>query len=231
MILANHGIISSSGGMNPLTIGLISAYNAENTSNDTYGGYNGTTIGGLTYTTGKFGDAFQFNGTNSYISIPNNTAHLDFTSDFSISLWVNYNTIAASIEGFLSNIKDGAGKSGYALYTDPTNIYFDLYAQSASCQLSVPFSPSINTWYNIVATRKRNTESKIYLNAVLQSGNYVNSNPTLDQTYQANQEYKIGAYSTASLLLSNIKIDALNIWNRVLTATEVTELQTKFYPF
>lgn len=232
MILANHGIVSSSGGMNPLTIGLVSAYNAENTSNDTYGGYNGTAIGGLTYTAGKFGDAFQFNGTNSYVSIPNNTAHLNFTGDFSISLWVNYNTTAASLEVFFSNIKSGGTHgSGYVVYSNPSEIVFELKAQSVSNSFLVSFTPSINTWYNIVVTRKRSTETKIYLNSVLQSGTYPNSNPTVDQTYQTAQEYNIGAYLSATPYLSNIKMDAINMWNRVLTQSEITELQTKFYPF
>ena len=232
MILANHGIISSSGGMNPLTMGLVSAYNAENTSNDTYGGYNGTAIGGLTYAAGKFGDAFQFNGTNSYVSIPNNTAHLDFTGDFSISLWVNYNTTAASAEVFFSNLKSGGTYgSGYTIYTDSTSIIFELKNQNVSNAYSVPFTPSINTWYNIVVTRKTSTESKIYLNGLLQSGSYPFSNPTVNQAYQSLQEYNIGAYLSSSPYLSNIKIDALNIYNRLLTQEEVTELQTKYYPF
>ena len=102
---------------------LVSVYKAESNANDSLGAYNGTAIGGLTYTGGKSGNAFQFNGTNSYVSIPNTTAHLDFTGDFSISFWVNYNTTAASVEAFFSNIKPS---NGYALYTDPTKIYFDL---------------------------------------------------------------------------------------------------------
>jgi hypothetical protein len=231
MILASHGIIASSGGMNPLTVGLVSSYNANNTVNDSFGTYNASAIGGLTYTTGKFGDAFQFNGTNSYISIPNTTSHLDFTSDFSISLWVNYNTTAASYEMLFNNYKAGGTHgSGFLLYTDSTSLRFDLLNQSTINSYSNNFNPTINTWYNIVVTRKRSTESKIYIDGVLQSGTYQFSNPTVDQTYQGGQIYNIGSYNNNSLL-SNIRMDEINIYNRVLTSTEITELQTKYYPF
>jgi hypothetical protein len=232
MILASHGIIASSGGINPLTVGLVSSYSAENNVNDSFGSNNGTAIGGLTYTTGKSGNAFQFNGTNSYVSIPNTTDHLNFTGDFSISLWVNYNTTSASIEAFFANLKPGGTfGSGYVLYTDATQMYFDMRSQSVNNSLSIPFVASINTWYHVVATRKRNTESKVYINGTLQSGVYPYLNPTVNQTYQTNQEYRVGSFSSASPLLSNIKIDEIGIWNRVLTSTEVTELQTKYYPF
>ena len=233
MILSLNGIIAGKGVIpSTLSNGLVSVYNAESNANDSLGTYNGTAIGGLTYTTGKFGDAFQFNGTNSYVSIPNNTAHLDFTGDFSVSFWLNYNTTAASLEVFFSNIKSGGTHgSGYVVYSNPSEIVFELKAQSVSNSFLVSFTPSINTWYNIVVTRKRSTESKIYINGALQSGSYAYSNPTQDQTYQTSQEYNIGAYLSATPYLSNIKMDAVNMWNRVLTATEVTELQTKYFPF
>jgi hypothetical protein len=230
MILANHGIISSSGGMNPLTVGLVSAYNAENTSNDTYGGYNGTAIGGLTYTAGKFGDAFQFNGTNSYVSIPNTINHLNFTNDFSVSLWVNYNSLSAPYEMFLMNYKDGGTYGyGWTLYADSENLLMDMRNGNTLNSYAKSFNPTTNTWYNIVATRKRSTETQLYVNGILQSGSYQFSNPTVNQDYLTGQVYNIGANNGNNL--SNIKIDEVNIWNRVLTQSEITELQTKYYPF
>jgi len=225
MILSTHGIIGSSGGAIPssLNTNLYAVYKAESNANDSLGVYNGTAQGGLTYSAGKSGNAFQFNGTNSYVSIPNTTAHLDFTGDFSISLWVNYNTTAASIEVFFANLKPGGTfGSGYVLYTDSTQMYFDMRSQSVNNSLSIPFVASSNTWYHFVATRKRSTESKVYINGTLQSGVYPYLNPTVNQTYQTNQEYRVGSFSSASPLLSNIKIDELNIWNKVLTSTDGT---------
>jgi hypothetical protein len=71
-----------------LDTSIYAVYNAENNANDSFGTKHGTTQGGLTYTTGKVGTAFQFNGSNAYIQLPNNS--FNFTGDFSVSLWVNF---------------------------------------------------------------------------------------------------------------------------------------------
>ena len=212
-------------GSSSLKTSLVAAYNGESNANDSFGTNNGTAVGGLTYTTGKIGNAFQFANVNSYINIPNTTDHLNFTGDFSISLWVNYNTLAASNEIFLTNMKaGGTWGSGWLFSTDPTTLSFAINAQSVVNRFAVPFSPSINTWYHLVMTRKRNTETKIYINGALQSGTYSYNNPTLDPTYQSGQEYNIGAYILPQRYFSNIRIDAVNIWQKELTASEITEL-------
>ena len=74
-------------GSSSLKTSLFAAYNGESNANDSFGANNGTAVGGLTYTTGKIGNAFTFNGSNAYVSLPDNS--LNFTGDFSISLWVN----------------------------------------------------------------------------------------------------------------------------------------------
>ena len=92
MILSSLGVISGRGASS-LNNGLFAAYNADNNANDSLGTYNGTPIGGLTYTTGKIGNAFNFNGTNAYVSLPNNSMNL--TGDFTISIWVYYTATGA----------------------------------------------------------------------------------------------------------------------------------------
>jgi hypothetical protein len=212
-------------GSSSLKTSLVAAYNGESNTNDSFGTNNGTAVGGLTYTTGKVGNAFQFANVNSYINIPNTTDHLNFTGDFSISLWVNYNTLASSNEIFLTNMKaGGTWGSGWLFSTDPTTLSFAINAQSVVNRFAVPFLPSINTWYHLVMTRKRSTETKIYINGALQSGTYSYNNPTLDPTYQSGQEYNIGAYILPQRYFSNIRIDAVNIWQKELTSSEITEL-------
>jgi len=66
MILATHGILANSVPLSTLNNSLYAVYNAENNANDGLGFYNGTAIGGITYTAGKIGNAFTFNGTNAY---------------------------------------------------------------------------------------------------------------------------------------------------------------------
>ena len=66
MILSTHGIVNS-GSSNPLNINLYAVYKAESNANDSLGTYNGTAQAGLTYSAGKSGNAFVFNGTNAFV--------------------------------------------------------------------------------------------------------------------------------------------------------------------
>jgi hypothetical protein len=68
-----------------LKTSLFAAYNGESNANDSFGANNGTAQGGLTYGTGKIGNAFNGNGTNAYVSLPNNS--WNFTGTFSINIW------------------------------------------------------------------------------------------------------------------------------------------------
>jgi len=71
-----------------LTTGLVAFYPFNGNSDDTSGSGNNGTVNGATLTTNRFGvanSAYSFNGTNSYISIPDSTVFE--SKDFSISLW------------------------------------------------------------------------------------------------------------------------------------------------
>jgi amino acid permease len=63
------GITASSAEASPS--GLVAWWKAENNANDSVGGYNGTLYGGTTFTSGKVGQAFSFDGVDDYIEIRN----------------------------------------------------------------------------------------------------------------------------------------------------------------
>lgn len=239
MILANHGIISSSGGLPPSTLlnNLYAVYKAENNANDSLSTYNGTAQGGLTYSTGKSGNAFTGNGVNAYVGLPNNS--FNFTNDFSISMWVNLTDIAGNQDLFCnSDIVGGSVDEGYRLsFRGSTNfIRFSIYGGSIVNLDTTTSAIPLNTWTNIVITRKANTASKIYLNGNLSVSNTSAVNPV----YTGSFAPSIGVYKTTTtsyltnLLSLNSKIDEINIWNKELTSIEVTDLYNsgtgKFYP-
>ena len=213
-------------GSSSLKTSLYAAYNGESNANDSFGSNNGTPQGGLTYTTGKIGNAFTFNGTNAYVSLPNNS--LNFTGDFSISFWAYYNSTSAAYEVFISNYNNPSGANyGFNIYTDPNNVLcFDLYGGSLQSYLHTPFTPVANTWYMFTITRKRSTETKVYINGVNQPTAFYppgSQGATFDQTYHTTQLVNFGSYLNGGLL-SNIRMDAVNFWTKVLTQSEITEL-------
>jgi len=70
MITSINGILASSGAKSTLLNNLFAVYKAESNANDSLGVYNGTANGGVTYSAGKSGNAFTFNGTTAYVSLP-----------------------------------------------------------------------------------------------------------------------------------------------------------------
>jgi hypothetical protein len=235
MILANHGIVSSSGALpSTLLTNLYAVYKAESNANDSLGVYNGTAQGGLTYSSGQSGNAFLGNGTNGYVGLPNNS--FNFTNDFSISMWINLTDITGNQDLFCnSDIVGGGVDEGYRLsFRGSTSfIRFSIYGSSIVNLDTTTSSIPLNTWTNIVITRKANTGSKIYLNGNLSTSNTSTVNPIYTGTFAPT----IGAYKTtttpflSNLLILNSKIDEINIWNKELTSIEVTELQTIYYPY
>ena len=238
MILGINGIIAGKGFSSSLNTSFYAGYNAESNTNDILGNFNGTAIGGLTYTTGKIGDCYQFNGTNAYISLANGS--LNFTGDFSISFWAYYNSTAASYEVFVSNFANPIAGiyNGFQFYTDPSNLLnFDLYGGALNAGLQTAFTPVASTWYMFTITRKKSTETKIYINENYQPGAtyYPGSQgATFDQTYHTTQLVNFGSNLNGGAL-SNIRMDAVNFWTKVLTQSEINELYNsgtgKQYPF
>ena len=227
MILGINGIIAGKGVIpSSLLTNLYAVYNAESNANDSFGTLNGTAVGGLTYTTGKIGNAFTFNGTNAYVSLPKTTNQFDFTGDFSISLWFNQSVNG----GLFSNcyITSPTNRYGFNLYLQGSRVRFQTYKgntapSSASNTAQSSLNILINTWYHVVITKTVGNAFKMYINGVLQALAVLEGDLSLTPVYSSLTTVNIGAQQGISGFL-NGKIDSLNVWNKELTSTEVTEL-------
>ena len=67
---------------------LISRWQADGNANDSVGSNNGTLQGAVTYAAGVAGQAFSFNGSDGSVVVPDSPS-LDFTSQFTLSAWIN----------------------------------------------------------------------------------------------------------------------------------------------
>src|SRR4051794_31343840 len=67
---------------------LVSWYRAEGDASDFVGGNDGALEGGTTFTAGKVGQAFLFDGIDDQVRIPN-SANQDPGSNFTVEAWVN----------------------------------------------------------------------------------------------------------------------------------------------
>ncbi len=212
-------------------------WSADNNTNDALGTYNGTAQGGLTYTTGKINNAFQFNAANAYVRIPKTGNEFDFTGDFSISVWFNQptggNIFTNSYQTSTTN------RYGYSLYLQGGRVRFATYkgntgALSASNIGQAGGVIAANTWYHVVVTKTVGNTFKIYINNVLQTISVIDGNLSLTPVYSPLTTIDIGALQGTSGFFSG-KIDTLNFWTKELTTTEITELYNsgngKQYPF
>ena len=86
--------------VNQATPGLVAAYSFNEgtgtTVYDSSGNGNNGTISNATWTTsGKYGDALVFNGTNARVNIPD-SASLHLTTGMTLEAWVNPSTVSST---------------------------------------------------------------------------------------------------------------------------------------
>ena len=202
-----------------LDTSIYASYNAENNANDSVGTKHGTAQGGLTYTTGKVGNAFQFNGSNAYVQLPNNS--FNFTGDFSASLWVNFPSMSFQNCQLIENTcfdTSGAGTSGWRLYYLYGSLGFYNYRENSMVLLESYQLNQANVWYHVVITSS-SSGMKIYLNGSLSVSNTTTQRPNYPNTAST----RLGASRFNSQFFTG-KMDGVTIWNRLLTDDEVTNL-------
>jgi len=206
---------------------LIATYKGENNVNDSLGTYNGVAQGGLTYVTGKSGNAFQFNGTNAYVQLPNNS--FNFTDNFSVSMWVNFQSMAWQNGQLIDNACFGAiGTTGWRLYYLYGSLGFYNYRDNQLVYIETNQLNQANVWYHITATLG-SSGMKLYLNGLLVASSATSQKPnylyTVNTTLGSNKGYN--QFTTCTM-------DEVNIWNKELTSNEVSALYNSgsgvFYP-
>jgi hypothetical protein len=238
MILASNGIIAGKGTPpSSLLTNLLSVYKAENNANDSLGTNNGTGMGGLLYSSGKSNQSFIFNGSTAYIALSDNS--LNFTDDFTATAWFYTPSAAYAHSGIVGNYNYGT-RTGWGVYTYQNKLYCEIYNPSGSYSTVYIDNSVVGAWNQVVMVFKKNTGFYLYMNGVLRDSFTTsnNANAGTSPAYSATQRAYIGVlnYSGDWWYAGNgYKIDEVYIWNRALTATEITELYNsgsgKFYPF
>jgi hypothetical protein len=215
-----------------LDTSIFRVYNGDNVNDTSGNAQNGINVNNVTFTTGKVGNAFTFNGSN-YVKLPNNSLNLsDSGSDaYSISLW-GYLTNTGLATGLLTNFMQnnlGTIFHGWMIWHYGERIYFTRYDGTATSASSlntgtVPLI-TMNAWHHIVVTRK-NGSTKLYVDGVLRASDTSTSNTVYTTTHKpllgARNSYNPDYYDWFSG--NGSKIDGVNVWTKELTAAEVTDL-------
>ena len=173
----------------------------------------GTNVGGVTYTQGVVGTAFQFDGTSKSISLPNDS--LNFTGDFSISLWINTSGGSSMLIG--NTTVATQGQCGwYLMYSGSLDFY--IYNDGSYYGFGTN-TLTLNEWNHIVITSTSGA-NKIYRNGVLVTTN----TSTVRPNYRTTVSPKIGRSSITDGFWYTGKMDAITTWTKVLTDDEIIQL-------
>jgi Concanavalin A-like lectin/glucanases superfamily len=194
-----------------------------NTAYDSAGGHNGTLVNGPVWTTGEIDGALSFDGVDDYVEIPD--ANLNLTSQVTISAWINSKSRTArqAIVGQWNSADSPAKQSVLLDARGDVDQRFCLSlsgngtdATKYTVYSKQRFLPG--TWYHVVGTYD-GSMMKIYVN-----GQIENSTPAAGNIFVSNTEWIIGAINSGTDAFFAGIIDDVRIYNRTLSADEVTQL-------
>jgi hypothetical protein len=220
---------------NQLQQGLIAHYPFNGNANDVSVNANNGSVSGATLTSDRFGllnRAYQFDGIDDFISVPNSNSLNQFNGDFSISFWAtsqSANSVYSIFsKGFFidssSNAPSYRGNFGLEVYISGISIiyqnYLDYFGVNIFNQNEFPIL-SFPNWNHFLITKIDN-HLKIYINGINVPINSAspdiitvdNTSPLLIGVFLNNQRLHKG------------KIDDIYLYNRALSYEEIYYLST-----
>jgi hypothetical protein len=227
ILLSNQSLFSQVPSYVPSN-GLVGFWPFSGNANDSSVNGNVGTVNGATLTTDRNGvanSAYSFNGSSSYISVPNN-ATFNFQNKFTFSYWINPNSLSVNeLSVILSKqVNYGPDQNGFNSSVE-VGSYSNFRVQNGTSNpafsLSTPNnSILINNWYHVVHVWT-GTQGYIYINGLL-----VSQGTTTATVGNTTAELLIGKpnWSAGNVKVFNGKIDDVGIWNRALTAQEISSI-------
>lgn len=213
----------------PVTTNLAVYYDPSNPSsysgsgtvlNDLSGNGLTGTLSNVTYTS----PAFNFNGTSSTISVPDNVLLEPGSGDWTMEAWVNHTVIASSSRVILGKTDGGTSALwGYGLRTIANG---NTYGEVGNGTTSITTNSStlnINTWYQVVAvwTNVATNNFELFINGVSQ-GSQSHSFTSIRNT---TRPLYIGSFDGGAVFGQwlNGKVGIVRLYNAALTPSQVTQ--------
>jgi hypothetical protein len=201
----------------PASSGLVGAWGFDETAGSTVadasGNGNTGTISNATRTTsGKFGGALSFNGTNAWVTVPD-AASLDFTSGMTLEAWVDPTAVGTAWRCVV--LKEQPAELIYALYAGNSKgkAATDVFT-NADIGLSGTTNTPLNTWTHLAATYDGAT-LRLYVN-----GAQAASKALTGAIKTSTGALRIGGNSVWGEYFSGL-IDEVRVYNKALTAAQI----------
>ena len=145
--------------------GIQAWWSADGDAVDQVNGHSGALQGGVTFSPGKVGQAFNLDGSTGRVAIPNSPLWNFGSNDFTIDLWMNLNAAPSGGIGnpspvFLSHDNGPTNVNKWVLSLGGGILNFQVASPSLGPVVVVqaPFVPLIHQWYHLALTRSGTTE-------------------------------------------------------------------------
>jgi hypothetical protein len=207
---------------NELPSGAVSAWRGEGNALDSVGSNNGTLHGGVTFTPGEVGHAFNFNGGNGYVSVPD-AASLKLISAVTLEAWINPATLAFP-NGFGTIVaKSNYPARNYGLWVFHDGSLHLSYVNSSGVNVYIQTAPGlipVGVFTHVAGVIDTAAGvMQIYVN-----GQLVASRATAGPLVPNTAPLTIGASDTPLTYFFNGRIDEATVYNRALSAAEIQDI-------
>ena len=194
----------------------VATYRFENNEDDLSGNYDGTGTE-IQYAAGRYGQAASFNGSTSNVDI--GSFGSVFQQDFSVSLWFNLDSLSAFNNLF-------SAQDDYYVYimarNDISKVRTSIEVAPSTAYIIDSGTISTDRWYHAVITVSSTDGFKFYMDNELQG---TQSGATGNLRTMSGKSF-LGAYQASSTFQypTDGRIDQVRIFNKALSASEVTTL-------
>lgn len=196
-------------------------------------GYTATLFNGISWVTGKIGDAVSANGTNQYVGMP--TIDLSGTSAVTIAAWVNRTYSTAGGHTLLEDSANfNSSTTGFGLFPDDNTCQGIMAALNGNVGYSVNCyaQPSSGAWHHIAVvydkTKAGSSAISLYIDGVLQpptqepdistNTNAFGNNPIYLFARGGSQQYSTGI------------VDDLRLYDEALSAAQIQQIYQSGLP-
>ena len=190
---------------------------------DTSGRGNHGTTTSTTWGAGRFGGALSFNGTSSWVTVPD-SASLDLTNRITLEAWVNPAVLSGAWRTVI--FKQTNNGMAYALYAaNAANRPLGQVQIGGEQNAIGPSALPLNTWTHLAATYD-GAAVRLFVN-----GTQVASKTQTGNAAVSTGVLRIGGNSIWTNERFNGRIDEVRIYDRPLTAAEIqTDMTTPVTP-
>jgi hypothetical protein len=208
----------------PAPSGLVGWWQAENNAGDSVNGNNGILQNGATFGLGEVGTGFIFNGTSSYVAVPD-ASSLRLTNELTIEFWVQRQLPFGS--DYIVN-KGGdwtGGLLNYGVAIAPPEYGNILHFTFAGGVRGTVAIADLEWHHCAVVARHGDSDVKFYVDGVFQPTTHFEGAGTVN-LYPSTQPLLIGAQIDPPIAnyFSKTLVDELSIYNRALGSNEIVSV-------